>query len=327
MTFRKEHAILGILIVVLSVYLLLRESDRNLYDLPVVPPIEAADITRIEIDTPDAHIALFRKDSKWVVGKEDYPADEDKIKQLGDIIGKLTLTTLVAESKNYERYGLDPEHKITVAAWRKDLPVRNFDVGKQAPSSRHTFVRLAGDHRVFHGQGSFSQPLNVTLDDLRDKSVLRFDRSRIHTIYITKGDRSVSIVKEPSPATANRPSETPDKTTSPTGPTWKTDQGIGVQDRRLDMLLDELAQLTCRQFIYDRVKGDFDNALFTVTLEGTEVFTLAIFERLAEGSSDYPAVSSHSGYPFLLPTWQADRIMMDPDDILSPQNEDPRRQG
>ena len=182
MKLRKEYVILGILIVVLSAYVLLRKSDRSFYELPVLQPVKTSDITRVTIDTPKENISLYRKGGKWVVGEQAFAADENQIKQATEIIGNLILTTLASESKNYERYELDDDHKITVKAWSEDALVRDFEVGKSAPSFRHTFVKLAGDHRVYHARENFRRVFEKTLDDLRDKTVLSFDKNQINRI-------------------------------------------------------------------------------------------------------------------------------------------------
>ena len=326
MKIRKPLVILGVLIAVLSAYLLLKQNDRSLYELPAFVPIEAMDITRIEIKTPDQQIPLYLKDSGWVVGQDKFAADEKRLQQMLDTIANLTITTLIAESKNYQRYGLDNENRIAITAWSGDQRLRNFEVGENASSSRHTFVRLAEDHRVFHARGDVRQPFEVTLDDVRDKTVLNFDGNQIHTIRIQKENQTVAFVKATGSGLTGQDSTASTEGAAAPTVTWKTDQGKSVQSRILDKLVEQLAQLTCKQFVYDHSRADFKNPLFTLTLEGTEVYTLAIFNRLEKGGALYPAISSHSDYPFLLPRWQVNQIMLNPDDI-SASDEIHQRQG
>ena len=119
-----------------------------------------------------------------------------------DNIEKLTLTALVSESKNYNRYDLSGEAKINVKAWQGDSLKRDIDVGKTASSFRHTFVKTAGDDRVFHARGNFRNTFDTTVDDLRDKTILTYTPSDIQQIQITQ-EKAV-FYADPDPAARKR---------------------------------------------------------------------------------------------------------------------------
>jgi hypothetical protein len=326
MKLRKEYIILGILIVALSLYVFLRKSDRSLYELPVLPKIKTADITRIEIDTPEERIALFRKSGSWVIGENEYAADQGKVKQIVGTIGNLTLTTLISDSKNYERYELDKDRRIAVNAWSKDELVRSFDVGKRAPSFRHTFVKIAGDPKVYHGRENFRGQFDKKLDELRDKIVLSFEQDQINQIRLEKDNNTASFVRETSPATDSEESKSQAAAEVPPVPVWKNEAGKAVQDKELKALMRDLTRLECQQYIYDRQKADFKDPIYILTLEGAETYMLSIFEKLSEDASEYPAISSHSDYPFLLASHRAERVMLKPDDIKAVDAKEPESQ-
>ena len=315
MKLRKEYVILGILIVVLSAYVLLRKSDHSRYKLPVLPSVKTADITRIQIDKPQETISLYRKSGNWVVGENAYPADDVQVKQITDVIGGLTLTTLISESKNYQRYELGPDNKIAVKAWNRDKLVREFDIGKTAPSYRHVFVKMAGDYRVYQGRDNFRSKFEKTLDELRDKTVLSYDKDRIKRLQLEKETTSFLFTRETLQTNADKGTENQTGAELSKSPVWKNEEGKAVQDKKLKKLVDDLARLKCRQFIYDRAKADFKEPVYAITLAGEESYSLRIFERMTKGASEYPAVSSQNDYPFLLPKWQVDRIMLKPEDI------------
>ena len=69
-----------------------------------------------------------------------------------DGIEQFSLAALVSESKSYNRYELDDQNKIQIKAWQGETLKRDFLVGKTASGSRHTFVRLARDDRVYQAQ-------------------------------------------------------------------------------------------------------------------------------------------------------------------------------
>ena len=73
MKIRKEAVILGVVIVVLSLYLVFNKNDRTLYELPKLDPIPIAEISKISLDFSEGSIFFIRKKGEWVVNKEAYP--------------------------------------------------------------------------------------------------------------------------------------------------------------------------------------------------------------------------------------------------------------
>ena len=232
------------------------------------------------------------------------------IQRVVDIVAKLGLTTLISESENYERYDLDPEHRITVKAWAGEKLVREFDVGKGASGHRHTFVKLAGDPRVYHAEESFRNRMQFKLDLFRNKSVLSFETAGIEQVQITNKDGQGVFIKEKPPEVSGE--------TVPDGDTkemeavktvWKNATGDVVKANKLVKLLDDFSVLKCSAFVYDRQKEDFKDPIATVVFKGAEERTFQIFERLDKGASQYPATSSQNDYAFFIPKWQADQVI------------------
>jgi hypothetical protein len=193
MKVKKEYIILGVLIAALSAYLLFRNPDKTHYELPTIPEMDVADISKIEISKEGTSLVLNKKDDKWHIAPEGYLADTTKVEGMLNGMESLTLTALVSESESYARYDLDDDDKITVKAWEGNTLKRNFDIGKPASSFQHTLVKLSGDDRVYHGRGNFRNQFDQRVDDLRDKLVLAFDEKDIQEISISKGEESVAL--------------------------------------------------------------------------------------------------------------------------------------
>jgi hypothetical protein len=71
-----------------------------------------------------------------------------------------------------------------------------LEVGKEAPSLQHTFVKIGGDERVFQARENLKMRFDQTLDDLRDKGVLAFDPADVHTIELNDGKRSLRLTRK-----------------------------------------------------------------------------------------------------------------------------------
>jgi hypothetical protein len=216
----------------------------------------------------------------------------------------------VSESGNYSRYDLDNDSKISVKAWVGDKLSREFEIGKVASSFRHTFVKLAGDDRVYHARGNFRDQFDQTVDALRDKTVLSFDSTSIGRIQITKGKDTTALVLTEGAA------EKPDEQAS-AEKVWLTADGKQADEEQIKHLLRILSGLQCETFVDDQEKQDFADPIYTIHCTGAEDHNLSVFAKREKEAKSYPAVSSDSGYPFLLPVWQVDSLMKESEEILN----------
>ena len=308
MKLKKEFIILGVIIAALTVYLFQRSGDRTRYTLPEVAALAASEITKIEITRAGQSVVLVRQGERWVIAPPGVAAAPKSVQEMLEALTGLTLTALVAESKSYSIYELDDENKIHVKAWQDDRLRRELDIGKTAPSYRHTFVRLAGDDRVYHARDNFRFRFTGGPEDLRDKTVLSFKRPDITEVRITSGNAEATFTR--------------DKGADPGAPTpegaslWKGPAGAAVNATRLNALIAALSDLTCEKFISDRGKESFGRPVFSITLTGGKEHSLSIFAPNGTDSGEYPAVSSASDSPFVLAQDQAKTIMMDPGELL-----------
>lgn len=166
MEIKKEYIILIAITLLLVFYLVLRSQDRVHYQLPRLPEVTAKEVSRIEIKKLGTSILLDKKDTDWYIAPQGYPADHIKVKGMIDVIEKITLINLVSESKNYNLYDLNDERKLGVRVWSGDTIKQEFEVGKEATSYQHTFVKVAGNEGVYLAQGNFRDKFDQT-DDLK----------------------------------------------------------------------------------------------------------------------------------------------------------------
>ncbi len=315
MKIKKEYIILALVIIALTVYLVTRTSDHTRYQLPDVPQVASKEISKLQITKDQVTIVVNKKDGKWYIAPQEFPADTSKVKDMLNAIENLTLTALVSESGNYNLYNLNADKKINVKAWQADKLRRDVDLGKTASSFRHTFVKPAGDERIFHARGNFRNNFDLTVDDLRDKLVLALTPADIQQFQVIKDQQSLTLNKIQAPVTvegAQAQKQTEAAPTEANKPVWQAADGRPVDEAVVKEILNVVSNLRCEKFISDRRKDDFTSPLFTLRLKSGQEYSLSIFAKTAEKDTDFPAVSSGSNYPFLLSGSQVDRIMQDP---------------
>jgi Domain of unknown function (DUF4340) len=324
MKIKKEYLILILIIAALSAYLFMRSFNHTLYQLPEIANLDPGKITKIEISQNNHSIVLQKKDNQWYLDPAGYLADPNRVKDMLKVFETLRLTALVSEAKDYGRYDLDAAKRINVKAWLGVTLQRDFDIGKTAPSFRHTFVRLGGDSRVFHASNNFRGKFDLTADSLRDKNVLSFKTTDIREIQISSGQGSVKLVRSEAPA---GPAESQQEKTDTTPPAavkfeWQSSDGKKGHDQKISQLLATLGSLRCEQYINDRDKDSFSAPIYTVELKGVQDYQLDIFAKLKPDDKNHPAVSSANDYPFFLSDTQAQQIMINPEEMLKKPESD-----
>lgn len=328
MKIKKEYVILFAVIVVISFYLLGRSPDRTGYRLPEISEVGKGAVTRIEISMAETSITIDKKGDGWQIEPAAYPADAEKVKDMLGTIEDLSLTALVSESSSYDRYDLGDEKKISVRAFSGDRKVRDFEIGKAASSYRHTFLKLAGDHRVYHAEGNFRQKFDQTADALRDKGVLSFDRNEIEEIHLDNGKEKVALARAKVPVDLPASAQAGVKAGKEGGEqdrpeaaaqaeiVWKTGDGRDSDKDQISKLLNALSDLKCEEFISEGKKEDFTDPIYTIGLKGPREYRLSIFDKQEKDAGSYPAVSSENNYPFLLPEWQVKILTESTGDII-----------
>lgn len=320
MKFKKEYLVLAVIILGLVLYLYLRKTERTLYDLPALPQVSAKEISKIEIEKADGKIVLKKKGDSWFLAPQDWPADPQRVKGINDTLAGLSLTAMVSESKNYDRYGLSQDKKISVRAWVGDTLQREFEIGNDVASSRHTFVRLAGDDRIYHAQDNFRNKFNRPQGEFRDKTVLSFVGNDIQEIELIKGDNALVFKRSQLPLEKEAAGDE-GQSALKGEMIWQATDGRKGDETRLNRLLSALANLSCEDYIDDRKKEDFNNPIYSIRLTGDREYSLKIFPKLKEDDDRYPAVSSENNYPFLLPEWKAEDVMPETTELFQNSKE------
>ena len=337
---KKEYIILGVIIVVLFFYLLVRKTDQVHYKIPKIEPVKTEDIDKIEIKKTDQTVVLVKKEAKWLIDPQGYPTDEEKLKKITDRVAQLTLTDLASRSKNYSRYDLQEEKVISVKAYQKDKVLREFEIGKAAASYGHTFVKIKDDANVYYARESFRSDFDVKAGELRDKLVMKLDSNEISEVEIEKEGKKYLFAKKmktvPPPAVdINKKDEKKAETTPPEPKkpeeeiSWLMPDGKKGNKSNLDSLINQLTNLSCQEYIEGKSKEDFkaEAPIYTLKLKGSKDYFISIYKKPEKkgdddtGGDKYPAISSENLYPFMLTSWKADQIMKKPEDLMEKATE------
>lgn len=315
---KVETIVLVTIIAVLTAYLVLKKKQETHYRLPELPKIEKEDVTRITIRKGDSEWTLKRDADRWRILPEGYPVDSAAMDRMLETIEGLRLTAMASASGNYAVYGLQEGERVEVAAFKGKDPLLNIDIGKVAPSHRHTFVKLGDDSRVYHAEKNLRSAFDKEPSTLRDKQVMKIDEE-ISEIILTAGKKSLHIQRVATPAKTDADlaqAEVPEEQLGEDALHWETHEGKPVQKKEIDNLVKTLSNLKCDGYLEEQ-KGDLGEPTFSVSLKGNKNYEFSLY---GERDGKTVATSSENEDPFLIADWNAKRIRKDLDELAKTED-------
>jgi hypothetical protein len=311
-----------LIILVLIGYLVLKKTDNVHYKIPKIDPVKKADIDRIEIKKANKTIILAKKDSQWVLEPKGFSTDTEKVTQISDTICQLTLTDLASKSKNYALYELDQEKGIQVKAFQKGKVIREFEVGKAAPTYGHTFVKLKDDDNIYYARDSFREQFDAKMDDFRDRLIMKVASDEVKEVTVETDGKTYVFIKKSLGEPPAKPKD--EKTGLPPKPNimWVSPDGEKTDRAAVDSLVEQVNDFFCMGFIEDKTKDDFKTQVpvYTLKLKGNKDYVVSFFQKAAKtGPTEeekYPAICSESPYPFYMSSWKAEQTMKKPGDLF-----------
>lgn len=311
MKFKTEYALLAIVILALLVYLFLNKQDRVHYALPEPPRLDTADVNQLIVTKAGETITLKRQDDHWRLTPGDYPADTALVERMLKSVAELEITALVSEAQSYARYELDADRRIDVKIFTDSQLIRQVAIGKAASTFRHTHVLVDDDQKVYHAGGSFRWEFDKSIDDLRDKTVLAFDRGAITRISIQADAQEQVIEKTAGTDSGAAPDVPPtDKNQADAIPDvkWVTAEGQTVENASVDELLEALSPLKCKAFIDENQNASLGDPQYRIELTGAATHRLEIFSAQPDTPNDFPGTSSDSAYAFVLSEFDLEKV-------------------
>lgn len=288
---RATYVALCSIILLLTLYLVLRPRDRIQYSIPELTSLQGVDEIHIERDGDLVQIVYFG--TAWQIMPEGYRADPASMGALLAAMANLKLSELVSVTGNYAQYDLAEDDSIRVSGLKNGEAVRTFEIGKLSPTYDHTFIKMADDDRVFQTAGDLKRLFNRTREDLRDKLVLSFRKDLVTQIGAVSADIDITLERKVI-----------DGGSDARVFAWSAGDGGEFDSTAIDDLLMTLSGLTAYSFMDpDSLSGD---PIFHLTVSADKAYTLSFYEKR---DNYYSVRSSQSEDPFRLFYAISEKIM------------------
>ncbi len=163
---------------------------------PAASPDEKAkafDITADQIEELQIKIAdgesstLKRLDGRWqLVDPVEAEADSAEVNNMASSLASLDVQRVVDEAPaDLGQFGLSTPHVEVAFRVKGQTDFRRLQIGEKTPTGGDVYARRPDEKRVFLVSSFIDETFKRTPFDLRDKTILKFDRDKVTGLEIT----------------------------------------------------------------------------------------------------------------------------------------------
>lgn len=189
----RTFLILLVVALGLGAYIYFVESKRNPSDLEKkdkVFTIDSSKIDSIEVKAASGETTTLKKNgTDWqIVAPDTMDADASAVTTLVSTLESLEVSRVVSDNpSSVKEYGLDPPKYVVGYKLAGETAFHKLDVGDKTPTGSDLYARVEGQPKLLLVGAFNGDSLNRTPFDLRDKTVLKFQRDGVDTLKLEGG--------------------------------------------------------------------------------------------------------------------------------------------
>jgi hypothetical protein len=219
----RSTVILLVLAAGLFAYLYFVDAKKPVADDKTKEKVFTADATKIdqlEVKSASGEVTSLKKEADgWKIVKPiQSPADQNNASDVASTVATLEQDRVVDENpSDLKTYGLAPPRiEVGFTAAGEKEPKRIL-IGDKNPTGMGLYAKLPNSKRVFLVANALETSLNRSTFDLRDKTALKFDATKVDAVELTSKGQTVRVVKSGDEWKLVKPLETPADYTSVEG--------------------------------------------------------------------------------------------------------------
>ena len=166
---------------------------------PKVFEVEADQIEELRIKVRDGDATrATRTDKTWrLVEPVDAEGDNSELTNMATGLAALDIQRVVEETPaDVAQFGLNPP-RIEVGVRKKgQTDEMRLLIGDKTPTGGDVYAKKPDEKRVFLVSAIVDDTFNRTAFDLRDKTILRFDRDAVDGLEITRGGTTLQFARK-----------------------------------------------------------------------------------------------------------------------------------
>lgn len=179
-----EIYILSGLIVLLSLYIVLRDNKNINYNIPKLEKFTKDDITKITFKD----LTITKRDNSWFL-ESGYEVDSYKMDRMLNDAQSIKIIDMISDNSDYRRFGLDDPSTLKI--YKNEMLLLELNAGNTSSTGNYTYIKLPEYDEVYSIRGSVKDVFDKHEGELRSKRVLTLNEDKVSQIEIKKGDDTI----------------------------------------------------------------------------------------------------------------------------------------
>jgi uncharacterized protein DUF4340 len=174
---------------------------------PIEPPskqekvfagVQTDKIDELKVTSDKGDVSTLKKDNgNWqLVAPVAAKADETEASGITSALGQVEIVRVIDENPtDLKGYGLDMPRVEVDFKGAGDKDYRRLLIGEKSPTGADLFAKRNDEKKVFLIPASQETTLNRSTFELRDKTLLKFERDKVDGVEVNAGGKTVQLEK------------------------------------------------------------------------------------------------------------------------------------
>jgi hypothetical protein len=312
----NRRVIVSLIVIAVLALLLILGNRRKTVDVPEIKKWEGT-ADEILITKGEDRLEILKKKGRWVLNKEEFPADEKAIEKLEKAINEMEVIDLISKKPHYSRYDLQDEKAIRVIVTKDGVRWRDLLIGKKSSPGNQTYVKFSDRPEIYLVSGRLTDDFTKTVSELRDKVIFRVAKSGIDSFQLIYKGRRLTFLKIKEKVKDERAGdkgkEDDKKGKKPKEvEKWVYNEyrGLQLNENTIDSIVNSFNPLKAVAFP-DHNKNSLRNPTATVKLKAyNKDILLSIFGKSKDKEYHYLCTSSESPFVFTMTKWDVEKYFV-----------------
>jgi hypothetical protein len=173
--------------------------------------LQADKIDELRVTSEKGDVTTLKKENgAWqLTSPIATKADETEVSGITTNLGTVDITRVIDENPaSLKEFGLDKPHVEVDFKRAGDKDFQKLFIGEKSPTGASLYARRNDDKKVFLIPAFQENTFNRSTFDLREKTLVKFDRDKVDGVEITADGKTVAIAKEGSDWKLTKPLQT-----------------------------------------------------------------------------------------------------------------------
>jgi hypothetical protein len=177
-------------------YLMKRPATPETEAKTKVFDVKPETIDEIRIRTAAGDVTAKKASGSWELVEPAAKADETELSSITTNLSSLEIQRVVDEQpSDLKQYGLaEPRVDVGFKA-SGDKELKHLIIGDKTATGNDLYAKLPADKKVFLISGFLDTTFNKTPFDLRDKTILKFERDKVDMVSIVMPAQTIELAK------------------------------------------------------------------------------------------------------------------------------------